>query len=417
MRRALSRPAIYLAVVSSLWFIQLVDSFTVAARTALEVITLPWNLVLFYALGIFGVNLSALMSDEQSGVLLVASALIQAALLSYLGARVDRKRGPAASSRAFVIALICSLAPAVLMGGSIAIGSLREHQLAARSGPPAWERLPKSERQRMAAAALAMLLRAEFEWVTSHPGGGYNLALSGAAGLDSPAAARAIAAAGYAVKLSRRDGFFGPAKSFSAIVTPQESAPYAYGFYADESGVIREARVRESVSAQSPPSHWPLQFGLAGFTRDDSAIIARVGVRVLYVDARTGSVRKSVNLPFDFVEVVLDSAARARMQTVAGVDSVGHMIAARTAGELWTVNALGESGDFTQWESAPGRGDHPENRASRFPWREPGVIATALSRNGKTVATMSSSGVLKTWDFDRGSAQAKWDLAHPRAER
>jgi hypothetical protein len=420
MRRSVSRPLLYLAIIASLWAIQLFDSSTVIARMALSFLTLPWNIVLFYGLGVFGIELSALMSEQQSAVLFVASAMTQAALLSYFGARADRKLGVPVKSRALLVALACASMPAALTAGMYGMARIGDSRIAARAPAPPWATLSMSERQSRSAAALAVLLRAEFAWASAHPGGGYVSSLSTLA-QGSPEVARAvnaIGAVGYDVKLKRREGHFGPVTSFEFDVRPKGSAPYAFGYYSDESGVIHSARVRESISAQSPLSHWPSQLAIAGFTSDGFAIVVRLGVRLLYVDAQAGSIRKTVIVPRDFVDIVLDSAGRPRMRTRDGVDSVGHMIPRRADGELWTANALGESQDFTQWESAANDVGQSANVAgSKRPWIEPGLVASAVSPDGKTVATLNQRGVLRTWDVTSGRAIGNWDLTRVRSER
>lgn len=101
MRRALIYPAVYLALFAIASFMAYVGIFDMYARGALIIMTLPWTIVLYYGLGLFGVQLGWSLNNGESAVLGVGGALIQAAVLADAGARHDRKAAsPPPASRA-----------------------------------------------------------------------------------------------------------------------------------------------------------------------------------------------------------------------------------------------------------------------------------------------------------------------------
>jgi len=306
MRRAVTRPIIYLALVASF---ALIPDF---ANQALLLLTLPWNIVLFYLVGMFGANVSALMNNQEAATLGIAAALAQAAFLAYLGDRADREKGARpVSPRFFAVALVIVLAPGLSVGGLM----LMEYVGAQRSARVARDprKIDMGLRQAKAIDALGALLRAEYAWADAHPGEGYVTSLSSLAPRANPdlhAAIVEVEAMGYQVKLARRSGWVGRSETFRLEVVPVASEPFAYGYYADESGFIHHARMRENPSEKSPLIDFPRQFGFSGFTPDGSAIVVQAGVRVRTFDLRTGLERKAVIVPPDSIEVSLDSAGR-----------------------------------------------------------------------------------------------------------
>ena len=456
MRQSISRPLLYLATVGALMALDTMTRDFVLFRGVLMIITLPWTVVLYFGVGFFGVMLPGLMSNEEAGVLAIGAALIQAAVLSYLGARQDAKAPPPpGSTKRVVIALGAIVAAPLLLVG---YGAFEQHRAdvafrEAESRPIG----SMEQREQRVIHAINALLRAEYEWAAAHPGKGYATSLKTLAPPTNAALSAELAAierTGYTISLRRREGWFGRATTFRIEAGPTNGAPFAKGYYADESGVLHVARVRETPGPESDRASWPPQSRLIEFTPDGSAILIGMGVRILVLDARNGGVRDSVLIPRDFLDLAIDSTGRPIARQMPGTDEHGNRPYGTSGDTSWF--SLGaamaqDSGEVRPWHAPftrlelardrdlvmyrPGpdslvlelrktslvvmdlkTGQQPSELApaaagiAKGGWTRDDLATMLFSPDGKSALTFRKHGSIRLWDVATGKVIRAWEL-------